>query len=478
VAEVLATPRGPLDLHPASLFTLSATANDRSPADLTGFREWWADRQRMGTFDVRIISFAELDQWSFDKETGNLAHQSGRFFTVEGLRVTDAGIFAWTQPVLHQPEIGILGILAKEINGILHFLMQAKMEPGNINMLQLSPTVQATRSNYTRVHRGANTRYLEYFLAPDRSQVIVDVLQSEQGAWFLGKRNRNMIVRTTGDVPEHDDFAWLTLAQLRALLREDNLVAMDTRTVLACMPLAAPPEYLRRIRGPFTDALMRSYDRPEDGGTTLHSETEVLSWFTAARTACQWRAALIPLAEVADWSTTADEIVDRERRDFRVAAVRVEAGNREIARWSQPLLAPRERGTAVFIARPINGVVHLLVQAVSQPGLRDLVEIGPTVYLAPGVDPDSRARVEPFVATALTTDSSQVRYDTVLSEEGGRFYHAQTRYRVVEIGGDFPIEVPDNYCWMTLRQLIDLVRHGHYVNIEARSLLACVHSLW
>jgi oxidase EvaA len=29
-----------------------------------------------------------------------------------------------------------------------------------------------------------------------------------------------------------------------------------------------------------------------------------------------------------------------------------------------------------------------------------------------------------------------------------------------------------------VRQLMDLLRHGHYLNIEARSLLACVHSLW
>ena len=112
MAEALATPRGVLDLHPPSRCTLSAVASDRSPEALAGFWEWWGDRQRTGAFDVASIPFAELDQWNFDERTGNLAHRSGRFFTVEGLRVTDAGILAWTQPVLYQPEIGILGILA------------------------------------------------------------------------------------------------------------------------------------------------------------------------------------------------------------------------------------------------------------------------------------------------------------------------------------------------------------------------------
>ncbi|NED05567.1 NDP-hexose 2,3-dehydratase, partial [Streptomyces sp. SID6648] len=35
---------------------------------------------------------------------------------------------------------------------------------------------------------------------------------------------------------------------------------------------------------------------------------------------------------------------------------------------------------------------------------------------------------------------------------------------------------PD-FRWMTVRQLVDLLRHSHYVNIQARSLVACLHSL-
>jgi dTDP-4-dehydro-6-deoxy-alpha-D-glucopyranose 2,3-dehydratase len=478
MTEVLVTSGGVLDLDPSTQFTQSAIPDNRTSAGISGFHEWWAGRQRDGAFDVQTIPFADLDQWNFDGATGNLAHESGRFFTVEGLRVSDAGIVVSTQPILNQPEIGLLGILAKEFNGVLHFLMQAKMEPGNVNLLQLSPTVQATRSNYTRVHRGGNTRYLEYFRGAERGQVLVDVLQSEQGAWFLGKRNRNMIVRVTDDVPEHEDFRWMTLAQIRPLLSVENLVGMDARTVLACMPLAAPPESARRPADDFTAALLRSYDRPEDGGAALHTEDELLSWFTEAKTACEWQVGLIPLADVVNWSRTDDEITDDEKRDFRIVAVRVAATNREIRKWSQPLLAPRGVGVAVFLARSVAGVLHLLVQAAPQAGLRDLVEIGPTVHLPPGDDPEARAAVDPFVTPALTSDPERVRFDTVLSEEGGRFYHAQTRYRIVEVGGDFPAETPENYRWVTVRQLIELARHGHYVNIEARSLLACVHSLW
>ena len=34
--------------------------------------------------------------------------------------------YRWKQPIINQPEIG-LGFITKEFNGILHFLVQAKV---------------------------------------------------------------------------------------------------------------------------------------------------------------------------------------------------------------------------------------------------------------------------------------------------------------------------------------------------------------
>lgn len=441
------------------------------------FHDWWADRHQSGRFVVERIPFAELGAWSFQARTGNLAHDSGRFFTLEGLQVHEGGVQTWSQPIINQPEIGILGIVVKEFNGIMHCLMQAKMEPGNVNTLQLSPTVQATRSNYTKVHRGGATRYLEHFLGPERGQVLVDVLQSEQGAWFWRKRNRNMVVLVTRDIPVYENFCWLTLAQIRELMRVDNLVNMDARTVLSCLPFELPDDEAAAAGDPFSDALLRSYQHEADGAdaTAVHTAGGILSWFTEAKTRCDWTARLAPLNEVTGWSCDPDEITDVTGRQFRIIAVRVEAGTREVTRWTQPLLHPRGEGRAVFVARQIHGVVHVLVQARPEYGLMDLVEMAPTVHLLPGED--IGAVRESFLRDVLAPGSAKVRYDTVLSEEGGRFYHALTRYQILEVGDEVPVDVPSNYCWMTVRQMTDLLRHGHYLNIEARSLLACLYSL-
>ncbi|WP_326943848.1 MULTISPECIES: NDP-hexose 2,3-dehydratase family protein [unclassified Amycolatopsis] len=447
-----------------------------SMMSMVEFHDWWAERTAAGHFAVDRIPFAELGDWAFEAGTGNLGHKSGRFFTIEGLQVREGGVPTWSQPIINQPEIGILGIVVKEFDGVLHCLMQAKMEPGNVNTLQLSPTVQATRSNYTQVHRGATTRYLEYFVGAGRGQVLVDVLQSEQGAWFWRKRNRNMVVLVTGDVELHEDYCWLSLAQIGELSHRDNLVNMDARTVLSCIPFALP-DGDGATGEDFRDALVRSYQyAAEDApGPALHTAGDILSWFTEAKTRCDWSARLTPLSATTGWHRDDEEIADDAAANFRIIGVRVEAGTREVKAWRQPLLHPRGEGHAAFLARRVRGVLHLLVQARPEYGLMDMVEMAPTVHLLPGQDASSIK--EPFLRDVLEVGGVKTHYDQKLSEEGGRFYHALTRYQLIEVGEEFPVEVPPNYCWMTVRQLIDLLRHGHYLNIEARSLLACIHSL-
>ena len=156
---------------------------------------WIERRNREVVVQVDEVPFASLRGWHFDEATGNLVHNSGKFFSIVGIDVrTNTGCEQrWTQPIINQPEVGYLGIICKEFDGVLYFLLQAKIEPGNVNCVQLSPTLQATRSNYTQVHGGKKPAYLEYFQNAKPNQIILDQLQSEQGARFLRKRNRNII---------------------------------------------------------------------------------------------------------------------------------------------------------------------------------------------------------------------------------------------------------------------------------------------
>ncbi|MER7779703.1 NDP-hexose 2,3-dehydratase family protein [Streptomyces sp. NPDC096191] len=410
----------------------------------------WLEGHRLsGGTVVRRIPFAELGHWSFAPDTGDLRHSSGRFFTVEGLHVARPGA-EWQQPIIVQPEIGILGILAKEFDGVLHFLMQAKMEPGNPNLVQLSPTVQATRSNYTKAHGGTEVKYLEHFLAPERERVLTDVLQSEHGAWFYRKRNRNMIVEVDGEVPVDDTFRWLTLGQILQLLRLDNIVNMDARTVLASAP-AVPAET-----------------------TALSSDSGLLTWFTGERARHDVHARRMPLREITGWRTDEFSIGRVDGRFFRVVAVSVEGAGREVAGWTQPIVEPVETGVVGFAYRVFDGVPHVLAHARVEGGFLDTVELAPTVQCAPSnYAPLPAEHRPPFLDALLNASRDRVRYSTVHSEEGGRFLNAESRYLIVETDeATTPTQPPPGYHWVTPGQLSWLAGHSRYVNVQARTLLA------
>lgn len=434
----------------ASRMALSAATPEGAHTATGEVPGWLEEHRRRGGTVVRRIPFAALERWSFEPGTGDLRHDSGRFFSVEGLHVTGPQ-GAWQQPVIVQPEIGILGILAKEFDGVLHFLMQAKTEPGNPNLVQLSPTVQATRSNYTQAHGGTAVRYLEHFLRPRPRQVLTDVLQSEHGAWFDRKRNRNMIVEVDGEVPVHDDsFRWLTLGQILALLRLDNVVNMDARTVLASAP-AAPA-----------------------GTAALSSDAALLAWFTGERARHDVRARRIPLREVAGWHRDEHAISRADGRFFRVVAVSVEGAGREVAGWTQPLLEPVGPGVVAFAYRVFDGVPHVLAHARVEGGFLDTVELAPTVQCVPsnyaGLPPGRRP---PFLDAVLDASPDRVRYRTVHSEEGGRFLDAESRYLIVETDeSTTPARPPEGYHWVTPGQLSWLAGHSRYVNVQARTLLS------
>jgi len=201
-------------------------------------KKWITQRNEAVQIVIENIRFGEMDKWKLDRENGLLKHTSGRFFTIEGINITTnwGKVGEWEQPIINQPEIGYLGIITREVDGILYFLLQAKIEPGNVNNVQLSPTLQATKSNYTQVHKGKKPLYLEYFQNAKPEQILLDQIQSEQGSRFLRKRNRNIIIKIDEEIPINEDFKWLTLGQIKELIRTDNLVNMDTRTVISGIP--------------------------------------------------------------------------------------------------------------------------------------------------------------------------------------------------------------------------------------------------
>ena len=165
---------------------------------LDEFMEWYLDQKKNCTMRITDIPVRQCRGWRVDEETGDITHESGEFFKVQGVRVSmskerEVGEGGWDQPMVTQIGFdgGLLGLLRKRIDGIPHYLIEAKAEPGNPDLVQISPTLQATFSNLKRAHGGKRPRFAELFEEPDKYNATVHFKQwmSEDGGRLHLKRN-------------------------------------------------------------------------------------------------------------------------------------------------------------------------------------------------------------------------------------------------------------------------------------------------
>ncbi len=443
---------------------------------------WLIERNKKVEVNIVPIAFPAMTQWVFDNNTGSIRHMSGKYFSIEGINVkTNSGyVHDWDQPIINQPEIGILGIIAKEFDSVLYFLMQAKIEPGNVNIVQISPTLQATKSNYTQVHQGNPPAYLHYFQTLHSHKTLLDQLQSEQGARFIKKRNRNIIIQVQDNLEVLEDFCWLTLGQIKELMKHDNLVNMDTRTVISCIQYGnysseaiKSCHLLNHSRsGSISARMLRS---ELDFEVSRYTFDEIIHWFTNLKTIYDLSISSIRLNEVRNWRINENEICHEDGKYFKVIAVNVEISNREVKSWHQPLIEPMQNGICAFIVKEIQGVLHFLVQAKIECGNFDILEMAPTVQCLTGnySNKDSLDTL-PYLRFVLNSSGASVLYDSLQSEEGGRFFREQNRNMIILADEYFSLDVPHNYIWMTLNQLKTFIKFNNYINIQARSLISLI----
>lgn len=444
--------------------------------------DWIEQKNQETRYELEQTPLSNLGDWEYKGD--RIQHKSGKFYSIQGIRVnTNYGLVSqWDQPIINQPEIGFLGFLVQKKKGVLHFLLQAKIEPGNLNVVQLSPTLQATRSNYTRVHQGRTPNYLEYFTGEKNVHILVDQLQSEQGARFFQKRNRNIIVEVeeSEEVPLLDNYIWATLGQIKQLMRYPNVVNMDSRTVISCITYG---NYSERDVQLLSALRLSGQESRQDSflysvlskDNHLYDIPQIVRWITALKFKYDLGVEKIGISEVKDWVYDGNVIEHKDKKYFSVIGVNVTIDGREVTRWNQPMVKAAQEGIIGFLVKKINGIYHFLVQAKVEPGNFDILELAPTVQCLTGnYRKGLNEYTIPYIEYFVNPQKDNVWYSVYQSEEGGRFYKEQNLNMIVEVGDEFPVEVDENYTWVTLNQLMSFVTYNNYLNIAARSLLSAI----
>jgi len=281
-----------------------------------------------------------------------------------------------------------------------------------------------------------------------------------------------------------DGFRWFNLRELKLLLERDNIINMDARSVISCFPsfslksvngkLLKISEFLSENHpdarlDEFSCQILESMQHSSVG---YASDEEIGLWLHGIQEEYSIKTQVKPLMSLADWEITENEIRHKTEPFFNVMAVNVTAGSREVTAWDQPLIQDEALGMMGFITKKINGFMHVLVQARIEAGSRKGVELSPTVSCTNyHYKWDKWGEKYAFFKYFINPDPASIVYDSIQSEEGGRFYKFQNRNMIVSLNDIDESDVPDNYMWMTLSQIEGFQNRG-LCTIDTRTLLS------
>jgi len=453
-------------------------------ADVADALAWL--HQYRATIDCTVerIPFAESSQWRFDEDTLDLRHDSGKFFSIQGYARQTADGRSVQQPLINQPELGTQGFIVRHNGAEYELLVQARTEPGNIDMVQMGPTIQATYSNYTTVHGGKRPKFLEHFHEPEKhdARVIVDTIQPELGSKFLRKWNRNIVIEVD-DLPEFADpmFHWVSWSALSRLMLQDHVVNNDARLTAGLFALEMGNQLfptdrscdIGRANGNGSNSAGCPVGRSfaTDASFSFADAVEIRPWLNAQRRSDTQEVTELPLKDLSEWEVGDDEIRHRDGLFFSVIQVRVHAADREVTDWDQPLIMAKHLAAVTLVCRERNGVLNFLLRAASQIGNASGAELQPTVCFD-----NERAGEEDnlpqAVAELLQETNCKEHWRFLASDEGGRFYRCVSRYEIIWLDDAVEVALPDDYCWLTLAQIRKAMQEPDFVSDESRSVLS------
>ena len=426
------------------------------------------------TMSVKVeeVDFDQLQKWSTTSH-GDFVHSSGKFFRICGGQSTNKKTgFQKFQPIIDQPEQGILGITSRCKNNKIEILLQAKIEPGNLDKVQYSPTVQATKSNYTGAHKGKTVPYIDDFMSVS-NKIKSRGFQSEHGYKFYKKANDNVHVHDNDAVLLDDRFVWLSLNDIRVLLSREHCINMDTRSVLATIDFIGRSLTYDEVFSHLGDdgSLEKQllFSSLTVSGATNSCE-EIKKWVSDSKDSSCIEHKTISLNELINkgWNKTKNRINSETNKHFELVGVKATIESREVSSWFQPIVRDNVPKIYVFLMKKINGTIQVLMQLVEEDFSWSGPELAPTFHAV-----ESYSNLfEKLKELKLSEKDFQIVYDKFQSEEGGRFLEQKNRYILIKVDDSVKINESEHQRWMTLYQLKLATSFECSVNIEARTLLS------
>ena len=218
-------------------FLYSVLNSENHLHELQDIIQWITSLKFKYELNVNPIGISEMRHWKYDGNT--ISHEANKYFDVIGVRVEigNREVVTWDQPMVRSAQEGLMGFVVKKINGIYHFLVQAKLESGNFDVVELAPTVQCLTGNYRRGKNEYTIPYLETVLEAPEEKIWFSSYQSEEGGRFFQEQNLNIIVEVGDEFPIEVDgnYCWMTLNQMLSFVTYNNYLNIAARSLLSAI---------------------------------------------------------------------------------------------------------------------------------------------------------------------------------------------------------------------------------------------------
>ena len=239
--------------------------------------------------------------------------------------------------------------------------------------------------------------------------------------------------------------------------------------MLSCLPLSVEnytADELDEIEKQFTDKALFKSIFFGDGTNII---PQIYQYINNYKMFDESEIKLCKIEELSHWKMKNKELVCDTPYSFKVVFCDIEIEGREVKHWCQPLFEATGIATFGMLTCVDKGVRKFLVKCRNEVGCFDKIEIGPSVQRE-YISNEPKDNIDKLFDEKLEAKQG-IMFDTLLSEEGGRFYQEQNRNVIIEIEKD-EIELPGGAFWCDYKTLNTLVQVNNTLNIQLRNLLS------
>jgi oxidase EvaA len=278
--------------------------------------------------------------------------------------------------------------------------------------------------------------------------------QSEQGFRYLNKFNSNILINIQDKIKLLPGFFWFNKTELTALIKERNILNMDTISVFS--------SFIKKSK----------IDIPINSIEKINSLIDIFDkkFFI--------RRKIIPIKNLKDWKISKNKISHKNEKHFSIIGVNVKTNKREVKEWSQPLIEGKKLAMAGFLLKKINNTNHYLCRYILKSGLNQSA-ITCTVNTSDIKNYKKNKILTDFQKKLIKNflkkkNKNEIIYDNIISDEGGRFFHCEIRNIAILLKENINLKLPETYFWLSQNQMINMIKDKR-IDIEARLLFGCIN---